>query len=41
MKLGVNGTAVAPHGLILSENEATASRKVLKCLLGLQDTISN
>ncbi len=37
--MGVNGTAVAPHGLILVENEATASKKVFKCLRGLRDAI--
>ena len=34
IKMGVNGTAVAPHGLILGEDEATPSRKVFKYLPG-------
>ena len=33
--LGVNGVAVARYGLILSEDGATGSRKVFRCLLGL------
>ena len=32
--IGVNGTAVAPHGLILGEDEATPSRTVFKYLPG-------
>ena len=32
--MGVNGTAVAPHGLILGEDEATPSRKLFKHLPG-------
>ncbi len=28
--MGVNGVPVAPHGLILGENEATPSKKLLK-----------
>ena len=30
--MGVNGVAVAPHGPILCEDEATPSRKPFKCL---------
>ncbi len=37
--LGVNGVAMARHGLILWENEATGSRKVFGYLLDLQDAI--
>ena len=36
---GMNGTAMARHGLILRESEATGSRKVSKYLPGLRDTI--
>ena len=32
--MGVNGVPVAPHGLILGEDEATPSRKVFKYLPG-------
>ena len=32
--MGVNGVPVAPHGLILGEDEATPSRKVSKYLPG-------
>ena len=32
--MGVSGTAVAPHGLILGEDEATPSRKLFKHLPG-------
>ena len=32
--MGVNGVPVAPHGLILGENEATPSRKLFKPLPG-------
>ncbi len=32
--MGVNGVPVAPHGLILGENEATPSKKLLKRLPG-------
>ena len=38
--LDMNGVAVARHGLILWENEATGSRKVSKYLPGLRDAIS-
>ena len=38
--MGVNGVPVAPHGLILGENEATPSRKLFKYLLGLCEPIS-
>ncbi len=34
IKMGVNGIAVAPHGLILSQHGATACRNLFKCLLG-------
>ncbi len=37
--LGAKWVAVARHGLILWENEATGSRKVFKYLPGLCDTI--
>ena len=37
--LGVNGVAMDRHGLILWENEATGSRKVFRCLWGLQEAI--
>ena len=36
---GMNGVAVAPHGLILSQHGATASRNLSKCLPGSQETI--
>ena len=36
--LGMNGVAVARYGLILWENEAMGSRKVLKYLPGHRDT---
>ena len=39
MILGVNGVAVARHGPILKDNEATGSGKVFKYLPGLRDTI--
>ncbi len=32
IKIDVNGTAVAPHGLILGQNEATPSSNLFKCL---------
>ena len=38
--MGVNGVPVAPHGLILGENEATPSRKLLKHLPALKTAIS-
>ena len=37
--LGVNGVAMDRHGLILWENEATGSRKLLRCLLDLWEVI--
>ena len=37
---GMNGVAMARHGLILWENEATGSRKVFKYFPGLRDAIS-
>ena len=37
--LGMNEVAVARHGLILRENEATGARKVFRYLRGLRDTI--
>ena len=39
MVLGMNGVAMARHGLILWENEATGSRKVSKYLPGLRDAV--
>ena len=36
---GMNGVAMAPHGLILSQDEATASRNLSKHLPALWDTI--
>ena len=39
--LGTNGVAMAPHGLILSQDEDTSLGKVFKFLLGLQDTMLN
>ncbi len=38
--MGVNGAPVAPHGLILGENEATPSRKLSKHLPGLPGPVS-
>ena len=38
-KSGVNGVAVAPHGLIFGEDGATGSRKVSGYLRRLRDTI--
>ena len=35
----MNGVAVARHGLISKDNEATGSGKVFKYLPGLRDTI--
>ena len=35
----MNGVVGARDGLILWENEATASRKIFKCLRGLRETI--
>ena len=37
--MGVNGDPVAPHGLILGENEATPSRKLFKHLPDLKTAI--
>ena len=37
--MGVNGVPVAPHGLILGENEATPSRKLFKHLPDLKTAI--
>ena len=37
--LDTNGTAVARHGLKLSQNEATGSRKLSRYLPDLRDTI--
>ena len=37
--LDANGTAVARHGLILSQNGATGSRKVSRYLPGLRDVL--
>ena len=37
---GTFGVAMARHGLILWENDATGSRKVFKCLPGLRDFIT-
>ena len=38
---GLKWVAVARHGLILWENDATGSRKVFKYLPGLREAISN
>ena len=38
--LGTNLVAMARHGLILKDNEATGSGKVLKYLLDLPDTVN-
>ena len=38
---GMNGVAMARHGLILWENGATASRKVSRYLPGLREAINN
>ena len=38
--MGVNGVPVAPHGLILGENEATPSRKLFKHLPDLKTAIN-
>ena len=38
--MGVNGVPVAPHGLILGENEATPSKKLLKHLPDLKTAIN-
>ena len=38
--MDVNGVPVAPHGLILGENEATPSRKLFKHLPGPPDPFS-
>ena len=37
--LGMNGVAMARHGLILWQNEATGSRKVFRYLPGLRDAV--
>ena len=37
----MNGVAMARHGLILWQNEATGSRKVSRYLPGLWDAILN
>ena len=39
--LDTNGVAVARYGLVLSEDGATGSRKVFRCLLGLWEAIEN
>ncbi len=39
--VGMNGVAMARHGLILSQDEATSLRKVFECLLDLWDAILN
>ena len=36
---GTNGVAMARHGLILRQNDATGSRKLFKYLPDLRDTI--
>ena len=41
MVLGTKWVAVARHGLILWENEATGSRKLSKCLRGLKNKYTN
>ena len=38
-KSGMNGVAVARHGLIFGEDGATGCRKVFRCLRGLWDFI--
>ena len=38
--MGVNGVPVAPHGLILGENEATPSKKLFKHLPDLKTAIN-
>ena len=38
--MGVNGVPMAPHGLILGENEATPSRKLFKHLPDLKTAIN-
>ena len=40
IKMGVNGVPVAPHGLILGENEATPSRKLFKHLPDLKTAMN-
>ncbi len=40
IKMSVNGVPVAPHGLILGENEATPSRKLFKHLPDLKTAIN-
>ena len=40
IKMGVNGVPVAPHGLILGENEATPSKKLFKHLPDLKTAIN-
>ena len=39
IKKYLKGTPTVRHGLVSSQNEATASKKPFKCLLGLGDTI--
>ena len=39
--MDTNRVAMARHGLILSQDEATGSGKVFKCLPGFRDTIKN
>ena len=39
--LGMNGVAVARHGLILNQDGATSFRKVSRYLPGLRDAIQN
>ncbi len=40
IKDGVSGVPMAPHGLILGENEATPSKKLFKHLPGLRTAIN-
>ena len=40
MKMVMNGVPVARHGLILGENEATPSKKLLKHLPDLKTAIN-
>jgi hypothetical protein len=39
IKIGLNGVAVARHGLILGHNGATGSRKLLEYLPALTDPL--
>mgnify|MGYP007101497486 CR=1 FL=1 len=39
VSFGMNGVAMARHGPIINDNEATGSRKVFRYLLDLRDAI--